>query len=130
MGAQLRHGPNPQQPGDQPGVVEVELGHLHDALPEIAAIGRQAEHDEGGFQDGEPRFRGRLRDATIPRQRGQVQELPSPARTKFGESLEGDEIAHIQDDSYVPLKVGHDVRPQPAGRIQLLVEDAGIAAGK
>ena len=130
MCAELFGGTNTQQPADEPGIVEMQLGHLHEALAKIRVKDRKAESDKAGFKDAEPGFRRRLRDAAIPCERRVVEQLRCPTRTKCYETLKGREIAYVADRPHIALDVGCDVGTEPVRGFLSFVEYARVTTGE
>ena len=128
MRAQLIGCANAHEPANEAGVVEMQLGRLHEALPKVRMIRRQAENDEAGLEQADPGFRGRLRYAAIAGQRGVVQQLRRTSGAQLHESLEERKIFDIAERSHVALDVGGDIGAEPVGRIEAAIEYGGIGA--
>src|SRR3990172_12158354 len=89
-------------------------------------MGAQQEDEGAGLQDGKPRPGGRVRDAAVRGEGGQVQKLAGASGAEADEALERSEIADPQDVAYVPLHVGPKVAPVPFAGVHLLVVDPWI----
>lgn len=76
------HAANAQQKGQQPGVVEIELGRLDDTLVEILKIRRQLENNVTALQNGKPLPCNMQRDACFVGQIGIIEQPPRSASTQ------------------------------------------------
>ena len=127
MGAELIGGPHAHQPAGKSGVVEVQLGHLDQALANVRVERGQAEHDEARLQHPEPCLGCWLGDPGVRSERRVVEELAGAAGAQLDEALEGREIADVGERPHIPLEVRCDVGAQPVPGVEPSVEDAGVA---
>ena len=119
-----------KQPAKQACIVEIQLGHLDQALVQVGTEGRQAECDITRLQNAEPGFCGGLRNTAIPCQRRIFEQLPRTPGAQRHKLLKSSEVADITERSNIPLHIICDIGAEPVRRIKFFVEDARIASAE
>ena len=110
-----------QQVAEQPGVEEIELRALGQALVEVLVVRLQAEDDEARLQHGEPAPRRLVADAAVVAEAGEVEQLADAASAEQNEQAERFEVADLGERANVALQVGLEVQRRPLERIQAAV---------
>ena len=57
---------------------------------------------------------------------GEIEQLSRTAGAQFHESLECPKISHVSDCPHVAFDICGDIGAEPVGRVQTIVEYAGI----
>ncbi len=112
----------------EPGVEEVELRRLDEALAEVAVIRPEQRDQVARFEDGQPLARRHVRDAAVGAEGRQVQDLPGARRAEFHEALEQAEVLDREHLPDVALEIGRDVAREPVRRRQVPVVQGRVAA--
>ena len=119
---------NPQQPGGQTDIEEIQLGRLDQALAKVAVIRRQQTHYVARFQHRKPLPRGDVADATVRRQRRQVKQLPATRGAHFQEALKQSKLAHGKQLANIALDIGGNIVWEPVLGRKTAVVERGVGA--
>jgi len=128
MGVHLFRGLDAQKPGDQPGVVKVELGGLHQALVPVCVMRPKLKRNVACLQHGHPGLGRVVGDAAVRGERRKVQNLPCSSGTQAHKSLEGLQILNFEDLTNVPFEVGGHVSAEPRPDADLPIVERRIAS--
>ena len=94
-------------------VREIHFRGLDQPFSDIGEIGAQHHHLIGGFEHGEPCLDGVDRNAEVPGDIGQIQELGASGRQDPKEILILAQVPDLPEHSHVPFKIGLDVAGMP-----------------
>ena len=89
------------------------FGSLDEPFSHIGEIRAQHDHLIGGFEQGEPCLDGVDRNAEVPGDIGQIQQLGASGRQDPKEILILDQVPDLTQHSHVPFKIGLDVAGMP-----------------
>ena len=107
-------------------VHKVQLGRLHDLLPEVGVPAGQTKHEIARFEHREPRLGRIVRDAGVGTESRQVNRTRRAPGGETKEIAERPEIADIEQLAYVALHIRGDVVAQPLMRRNLTINNARV----
>ena len=119
QGAQLRRRRRqptlvePDQVRRQPGVDEVQLGSLDEALAQVRGPRRQPLDEKDRLEESEIPVERRQLDAGAAGQLADVEQAGTPGRQQSEQRRHRHEAVHVGDVPHVPLQDGGDVRREP-----------------
>ena len=102
---------------ERANIGKIHFRCLDEPLPDVCEVRAQDDHLIGGFEYGEPCLGGVDRNAEIPGDIGQIQELSTSSRQDSKEILVLGQVPNLPERANVPFETGLDVAGMPKGYI-------------